>query len=153
MMGDVKNATKDLIKSLSINPYDMETKKRLALLDPRMDQVKLLCDEKSFDDVIKILSDLKLDDPNPFLQYYLNYLQSDEFLKYAVPEIQYFLQMIKDNHLYNIQSLKDKDAYLEQSLKDKDAYLEQAIKQYRDTINQIRSSMSWRITHLFSKKI
>ena len=71
MMGDVKNATKDLIKSLSINPYDMETKKRLAILDPRVDEIKLLCDEKSFNDVIKILSDLKLDDPNPFLQYYL----------------------------------------------------------------------------------
>ena len=66
MMGDIKNATKDLIKSLSINPYDMETKKRLALLDPRVDEIKLLCDKKSFNDVIKILSDLKLDDPNPF---------------------------------------------------------------------------------------
>ena len=71
MMGDVKNATKDLIKSFTINPYDMETKKRLAILDPRVDEIKLLCDEKSFNDVIKILSDLKLDDPNPFLQYYL----------------------------------------------------------------------------------
>ena len=89
----------------------------------------------------------------PFLQYYLNYLQSDKFLKYAVPEIQYFLQMIKDNHLHTTQSLKDKDAYLEQSLKDKDAHLEHAIKQYQDTINQIRSSISWLITHPFSKKI
>ena len=134
MMGDVKNATKDLIKSLSINPYDMETKKRLALLDPRVDQVKLLCDEKSFNDVIKILSDVKLDDSNPFLQYYLNYLQSDKFLKYAVPEIQYFLQ-----------ALKEKDIVL--------SHHENAINDYRSIINQIRSSKSWRITHPFTKKI
>jgi tetratricopeptide (TPR) repeat protein len=241
MMGDVKNATNDLIKSLSINPYDMETKKRLAMIDPRVDQVKLLCDEKSFEDVIKILSDLSLDDPNPFLQYYLalslhnttknpdealirytkalelgfepfwiflnrgslellqnnlndgkidlikaQTIDPDNFevhrqlnlLKYAVPETQHFLQTIRDkdgyiSHVENVvkqkddyllqiikdkdayleQALKDKDAYLEQALKDKDTYLEQAIKQCQDSINQIRASKSWRITHPFSKKI
>jgi tetratricopeptide (TPR) repeat protein len=153
MMGDVKNATKDLIKSFTINPHDMETKKRLARLDPRIDQIKLLCDKKSFDDIIKILSGVKLDDSNPFLQYYLNHLASDKLLKYATPEIQYFLQMIKNKDAYLLQMIKDKDAYLEQSLKDKDAYLEQAIKQYQDTIDQIRASKSWRITHPFFKKI
>ena len=112
----------------------METKKRLALLDPRVDEIKLLCDEKSFNDVIKILSDFKLDDSNPFLQYYLNYLQSDKFLKYAVPEIQYFLQ-----------ALKEKDIVL--------SHHENAINDYRSIINQIRSSKSWRITHPFTKKI
>jgi tetratricopeptide (TPR) repeat protein len=241
MMGDIKNATNDLIKSFTINPYDLETKKRLARLDPRIDQVKLLCDEKSFKDVIKILSDLKLDDPNPFLQYYLalslhntlqkfdealiRYTMALEFgfepfwiflnrgslqllqnnlndsgidlieaqkidpnnfevnrqlnlLKYAVPETQYYLktiknkdgyiahieiivkekdayleQALKEKDAYLEQALKEKDAYLEQALKEKDAYLEQAIKQYQDTINQIRASKSWRITHLFTKKI
>jgi tetratricopeptide (TPR) repeat protein len=208
MMGDVKNATNDLIKSLSINPYDIETKKRLARLDPRIDQVKLLCDEKSFNDIIKILSDVKLDDSNPFLQYYLalslhnttenfdealirytkalelgfepfwiflnrgslQFLQNnlndakidlikaqkikpDNFevhrqlnlLKSSVPEIQHFLQTIKDKDGYI--------AHLEDVVKEKDDYIEQVIKQYRDTINQIRSSKSWRITHPFFKKI
>ena len=208
MMGDVKNATNDLIKSLSINPYDIETKKRLARLDPRIDQVKLLCDEKSFNDIIKILSDVKLDDSNPFLQYYLalslhntteNFdealirytkalelgfepfwiflnrgslqllqnnlnegkidlikaqkIDPDNFevhrqlnlLKYAVPETQHFLQTIKDKDGYI--------AHLEDVVKEKDDYIEQVIKQYRDTINQIRSSKSWRITHPFFKKI
>jgi len=243
MMGDVKNATIDLIKSFTINPYDMETKKRLAILDPRVDQVKLLCDERSFEDVIKILSDLSLDDSNPFLQYYLalslhnttknfdealiRYTKALEFgfepfwiflnrgslqllqnnlnegkidlikaqkidpdnfevhrqlnlLKYAVPETQHFLQTIKDKdgyiahvesvvkdkdgyiahvesvvkekHDYLLQMIKAKDAYLEQALKAKDAYLEQAIKQYQDSINQIRASKSWHITHPFTKK-
>ena len=133
MMGDVKNATIDLIKSFTINPYDMETKKRLAILDPRVDQVKLLCDERSFEDVIKILSDLKLDDPNPFLQYYLNYLQSDEFFKSSIAEIKYFLQ-----------ALKEKDIVL--------SHHQNAINDYRSIINQIRASKSWRITHPFSKK-
>ena len=87
-------------------------------------------------------------------------------LKYAVPETQHFLQTIKDKdgyiahvesvvkekHDYLLQMIKAKDAYLEQALKDKDAYLEQAIKQYQDSINQIRASKSWRITHPFSKK-
>ena len=133
MMGDVKNATIDLIKSFTINPYDMETKKRLAILDPRVDQVKLLCDERSFEDVSKILSDLKLDDPNPFLQYYLNYLQSDEFFKSSIAEIKYFLQ-----------ALKEKDIVL--------SHHQNAINDYRSIINQIRASKSWRITHPFSKK-
>ena len=230
MMDDIKNATNDLMKSLSINPYDLETKKRLAILDPRVDQVKLLCDEKSFQDISIILSDLKIDDPNPFLQYYLalslhntiknfdealiRYTKALEFgfepfwiflnrgslqllqnnlnegeidlikaqkihpdnfevhrqlnlLKYAVPETQHLLQIIKNkddyiSHVENVvkekddyilQMIKAKDAHLEQVLKAKDAHLEQAIKQYQDTINQIRQSMSWRITHPFSKKI
>ena len=197
-----------MIKSLSINPYDIETKKRLARLDPRIDQVKLLCDEKSFQDVIEILSDVKLDDSNPFLQYYLalslhntteNFdealirynkalelgfepfwiflnrgslqllqnnlndakidlikaqkIKPDNFevhrqlnlLKSSVPEIQHFLQIIKDKDGYI--------AHLEDVVKEKDDYIEQVIKQYRDTINQIRSSKSWRITHPFFKKI
>jgi len=88
-------------------------------------------------------------------------------LKYAVPETQHFLQTIKDKdgyiahvesvvkekHDHLLQMIKAKDAYLEQALKAKDAYLEQAIKQYQDSINQIRASKSWHITHPFSKKI
>ena len=98
-------------------------------------------------------------------------------LKYAVPETQHFLQTIKDKdgyiaHVESVvkekhdyllqmikakdayleQALKAKDAYLEQALKAKDAYLEQAIKQYQDSINQIRASKSWHITHPFTKK-
>jgi len=243
MLGDVQNATNDLTKSLSINPYDIETKKRFARLDPRVDEVKLLCHEKKFEDASKILSDLKLDDTNPYLQYYLalslhnttrnfdealirytkalelgfesfwiflnrgslqlllnnledgkidlmkaHKIDDDNFevhrqlnlLKSAVPEIQHFLQTIRNkdgyilhvenvvkdkdgyiSHLENVvkskdnyilKIIKDKDAHTEQIIKDKDAYTQQSIKQYQASISEIRQSKIWRITHLFSKK-
>ena len=76
-------------------------------------------------------------------------------LKYAVPETQHFLQTIKDKDGYiaHVESVvKEKHDHLLQMIKAKDAYLEQAIKQYQDSINQIRASKSWHITHPFTKK-
>jgi tetratricopeptide (TPR) repeat protein len=70
-LGDDINAKSDLLKALSIQPYNLEVKKRLALFDTRLVKIQPLLDDHKFNDVIKNLNSLSLDDENPFLQYSL----------------------------------------------------------------------------------
>ena len=44
---------------------------RIALLDPRVDKIKSLSNKFFFTEIIQNLSDLSINDENPFLQYYL----------------------------------------------------------------------------------
>jgi len=70
-LGDNVNAKTDLLKAFSIQPYNVETKRRLFLFDPRLVKIQPLLDSHKFKDVIENLNNLSLDDENPFLQYSL----------------------------------------------------------------------------------
>ena len=70
-LGDIENARKDLMMAYKIKPYDLETKRRISLLDERVTKIKELADECRFLDVINMFSNLPLDSENAYLQYYL----------------------------------------------------------------------------------
>ena len=144
----------DLIKAQKIDPDNFEVHRQLNLLKYAVPEtqhfLQTIKDKDGYiahvEDVVKEKDEYAatiIKDKDGYIAHVEDVVkQKDDQL----------LQMIKDKDAYLEQALKDKDAYLEQALKDKDAYLEQAIKEYQDTIDQIRSSKSWRITHPFIKK-
>ena len=133
----------DLIKAQKIDPDNFEVHRQLNLLKYAVPETQhFLQTIKDKDGYIAHVESVVKDKDG-----YIAHVESVVKEKHD-----YLLQMIKAKDAYLEQALKAKDAYLEQALKAKDAYLEQAIKQYQDSINQIRASKSWHITHPFTKK-
>ena len=71
MASNIANAKKDLMAALEINPFDTETIRRLALTDDRVIELTKLHSEQKYQGIVEKLSNLSIDDKNPYLQYYL----------------------------------------------------------------------------------
>ena len=164
-LGDNINAKHDFENASNLKPYDKETKKRLSLLDPTVEKIKLLYDAKKFQDVIKTINDLSIDDENPYLQYYLAVslhatktnldealIRYNKALEFGFePFWIFFYRRLLHIELGHLKDAKDDllksytfntDSYnfhdvLSQVIKDKDAHLEQVIKDKDAHLEQV----------------
>ena len=57
--------------ALEINPFDTETIRRLALTDDSVTELTKLHSEQKYQEIVEKLSNLSIDEKNPYLQYYL----------------------------------------------------------------------------------